>query len=298
MTEWRFICPRCGVRLEQVDAEGWHCPQDDRRYSCVDGIWRFLLPEREAELAPFIRDYETIRAAEGRGTDDSDWYRALPFEDRSRRFDHDWRIRAKSYEKLLQTVIKDDSSLRVVDLGAGNGWLSNRLAARGHTVAAVDILVNPQDGLGAYRHYETTFTPIQADFDHLPLEDDAADVVIFNGTLHYSVDYGHTLAEARRVGKRVVVMDSPFYHAAHSGRQMVREREDHFEQTYGFRSDALPAEHFLTYDRLEQLAAQVGLRWRMHTPFYGLRWMLRPYRAKLRGHREPARFHVLVGERV
>lgn len=34
-----------------------------------------------------------------------------------------------------------------------------------------------------------------------------------------------------------------------------------------------------------------------NTPFYGLRWVLRPFMAKVLRRREPARFHLLVGER-
>ncbi len=59
--------------------------------------------------------------------------------------------------------------LRILDLGAGNGWLSNRLAQRGHSLLAVDLLTNPEDGLGAFTNYETLFTPVQAEYDRLPL---------------------------------------------------------------------------------------------------------------------------------
>ena len=58
--------------------------------------------------------------------------------------------------------------LRLLDLGAGNGWLSYHLARRGHEAAAVDLTVNDFDGLGAHVHFDAPFTPVQAEFDHLP----------------------------------------------------------------------------------------------------------------------------------
>jgi SAM-dependent methyltransferase len=300
-TPLRFACPRCRAALVPDSDAGLCCPLDGGAYSQVDGIWRMLPPERLEAFADFIRDYETIREAEGRGAQDAVWYRALPFGDRSGRFTQDWRIRAQSYRTLLRAVIRPlatHTSLTILDLGAGNGWLSNRLAAEGHQVAAVDLLTNPRDGLGAHVHYETMFTPIQAEYDSLPLDDSQFDVAVFNGSLHYAEDYPTTLREALRVlrpGGQLVVMDSPVYRQAHSGQQMVQERERHFEQKYGFPSNALDSEHYLTHDRLDTLAETLGLRWRLHRPFYGARWALRPLRARLRGRREPAQFMVIVG---
>jgi predicted RNA methylase len=44
--------------------------------------------------------------------------------------------------------------LRIADLGAGNCWLSYRLALRGHLPIAIDIQGDPLDGLGAGLHYQ------------------------------------------------------------------------------------------------------------------------------------------------
>jgi SAM-dependent methyltransferase len=306
MSEFVFVCPLCHIRLESTGADEFYCPVDNNVYRRVDGIWRFLPSEREQHFKTFVQDYERIRHAEGRGADDPRWYRALPFEDRSRRFSGDWKIRAKSCQALLEQVIAPleynrSSTLKIADVGAGIGWLSNRLTERGHTVAAVDLLVNDFDGLGAHIHYETPFTPVQAEFDALPFEAGQFDLVIFNAALHYAPNSETTLNEALRVlrsGGLPVIMDTPVYHDAASGAQMVQEREAHFQREYGTPSNSLPSENYLTYDRLDELGAALGLRWRLFTPDYGWRWRLRPLRAKLRGHREPAKFHVIVGERV
>jgi SAM-dependent methyltransferase len=301
-----FICPQCSQRLEIVEPECRRCPEDGQVYVCEAGIWRLLPEERAAFYQQFMRDYETVRRAEGRGANDPAWYRALPFADHSGCFSEDWRIRARSYATLLDRVIVPlekarDGALTIADLGAGNGWLSNRLVERGHALTAVDLLVNEFDGLGAHVHYLTKFTPVQAEFDRLPLESDQFDLAVFNGSLHYSTDYTITLSEALRLLKtngQLVIMDSPVYHETASGQQMVCEREDHFQQAFGLRSDSLPAENFLTYRRLDALAAELRIAWQMITPFYGWRWTVRPLRARLRGHREPARFHVIVGMRL
>ena len=300
--EFAFACPHCQTALEPSAPDELRCPTDGLRFERIEGIWRFLLPERASYYEKFIREYETVRRAEGRGPQDPAYYRALPYRDLSGRMRADWHIRATSFDLFLAQVLspleKKTPSLRVLDLGAGNGWLSNHLAQRGHIVAAVDLMTNDFDGLGCFRHYDSAFTPVQAEFDQLPFVDGAADLLIFNASLHYSVHILDTLKEALRVlgpAGRLVILDSPVYQNGDSGAQMVREREAQFSARYGFPSNALASENYLTYKRLEELALALQLEWQLLTPFYGLNWALRPLKAKLLGRREPARFHLILG---
>ena len=293
-----LACPRCHTLLDDVDATIKRCSKDGLTFHQVDGVWRMLLPEREEYYARFIRDYETVRRSEGRGSADASYYRALPYHSSA-----DWKIRARSFEVFMKTLKVSQrplGSLNILDLGAGNGWLSNRLASRGHNVAALDLTVNDFDGLGCYRFYDTKFLPVRAEFNYLPFPDKSMDVVLFNASLHYSTDYKRTLTEALRALDRaglLVILDSPVYHNSQSGAQMVREREAQFTKQYGSASNSLPSENFLTYARFNELARDLDLTWRFITPFYNLQWKLRPLLAFLLRRREPAKFHVIVGER-
>jgi SAM-dependent methyltransferase len=300
-----FICPRCHTNLDRVSADRLVCPQDGLEYWNVEGIWRFLLPESQAHYTRFIEEYETVRRSEGRGSPDADYYRALPFKDLSGNFSKDWKVRARSFDVLVKKLLTPiqahlERPLKVLDLGAGNGWLSNRLAAQGDRVVAVDLLVNEQDGLGAWKHYEHPFTPIQAEFNHLPLMDHYADVAIFNASFHYSENYTETLKETFRVVDEeglVVIIDTPIYRRRTSGEKMVAEREATFLAQYSFASDALESENFLTYQQVRELGDSLGVHWLYFRPFYGLRWLLRPLKAWLTRKREPAKFHLLAGYR-
>lgn len=299
-----YACPICRTPLEALSPDEQRCPADETFYRRQDGIWRFLTPERGAFFQQFMREYETVRRGEGRGLEDPAYYRSLPFKDLTGHFCEEWRIRAKSFQLFVERVLlpfetQHSRLLKVLDLGAGNGWLSYRLARRGHQVVAVDLLSNTFDGLGTHTYYDAAFTPVQAEFDRLPLDGGQVDLAIFNASLHYSTNYEMTLGEALRVLRKdgcLVILDSPTYHDPSSGAQMVREREAKFEQTYGFPSNAIPSENYLTFERLDQLEAALGLRWELVKPFYGWRWALRPWRAHLRGHREPAQFLVIVGQ--
>jgi SAM-dependent methyltransferase len=245
----------------------------------------------------FLEDYGRIRSAEGRGSEESAYYRALPFTDVTGRNSDQWRIRARTFRYFVQRVLRQHRA-KVLDLGAGNCWLSYRLAELHHQPVAVDIFPDSRDGLRAARHYPVSFPLVEADFDRLPFTKETFDVVVFNASFHYSADYARTLAEARRClrpGGRVVILDSPVYKLSQHGEQMRAERQVVFEQQHGFRSEALRSIEFLDEPMLDALARDLRLTWRIHHPWYGLGWMLRPWKARLKGRRPPSRFWILEG---
>jgi SAM-dependent methyltransferase len=257
-------------------------------------------------VGQFAREYATIRRDEGWGSTDGAYYRALPFRDLTGRFNAIWRIRARSYATLVERVLqmledKASKPLRTLDLGAGSGWLAYRLACRGHVVTAIDILDDALDGLGAVRHFGGAFTAVMAEYDRLPLPDTVADIVVFNAALHYSTNYSHTLRESLRVLREdgtLVILDSPMYADPSSGQRMVKEREQRFLARYGFASNALPSEHFLTPGRLRDLSTELGVRWQVYEPSLGLRTRLSRKLDGLRARREPAAFPVIAGTRA
>src|SRR5260370_29089527 len=105
----------------------------------------------------FLDDYIKIRHAEGRGSQDAAYYLALPYRDITGRLQDQWSIRAKSYRYLESRVLPPIEKqfgrpLRIADLGAGNCWLSYRLAPRGPPPTPLDIPGDPPDRLGPRRH--------------------------------------------------------------------------------------------------------------------------------------------------
>jgi ubiquinone/menaquinone biosynthesis C-methylase UbiE len=251
----------------------------------------------------FIKEYGHIRHMEGRGSADSAYYQALPFRDLSGRHRDMWAMRAKTYRYFEKHVLASiERSCRrpldILDLGAGNGWMSYRLSLRNHCPTALDIFVDERDGLLAARHYPQPFPLIEAEFDHLPFHANSFDMAIFNSSLHYSTDYVRTLSEVGRCLRRsgaVVVLDSPVYRRKEQGERMVEERHSGFLKHYGFRSDAIPSIEFLDVPTLDELSRSLSIRWQIHRPWYGWRWHLRPYQAWLQRRRPPSNFWILVG---
>ena len=177
----------------------------------------------------------------------------------------------------------------ILDLGAGNGWLSYRLATLGHPSYRGRSSVEHLRWIGC-RHAlpahpcQSLFPRFQAELDRLPFGDGQFDCAIFNASFHYSENYDVTLAEAIRClrpGGTVCIADSPSYSREESGLHMLEERRKSFQARFGFQSDALASCEYLTKERLLSLEAKHDLEWTTHQAWYGIRWACRPIIARL-----------------
>jgi SAM-dependent methyltransferase len=297
----RLRCPAC----QKASVEDLQCFFCGFRMETRSGIILALAPDRFSYYARFIADYEYIRAAEGRGSQDAGYYLALPNKDTTGRNSGQWTIRAKSFNYLIRRVL---TSVRpgetILDLGAGNCWLSYQLLRRGFRPVAIDLLTGIQDGLGAAVHYErhlgTILPRFQAELNRLPFQDEQFAAVVFNASFHYSENYERTLREALRCvkpGGIVIICDTPWYSEEESGRQMIAERRNSFRHRFHTASDSIESLEYLTDERLNMLEEAFSIRWSVHHPWYGWRWAVRPLIAKLRRQREPSRFRIYVARK-
>lgn len=295
-------CPQCRASLGALAGSVLTCGTCGESYECVDGVWRFLPAARAAHFERFLADYTAVRMAEGRGSADPQYYRRLPEPTAGDPLAWQWAMRARTWSFMARRCVPSwPPDAVVVDLGAGMGWLSNRVAELGCRAVAVDLSVDDRDGLVATRHLGGSWPRLQAEFDRLPLADATADVVVFNASFHYAVDPVVTMHEALRVlrpGGQVVIADSPLYRRDRDGRAMVAERHADFERRFGTRSDSVPSIEYLTRALLQSLAAACGVRWRVRRPWYGWHWALRPWKARLHRRRAPSRFRLLIARRT
>lgn len=289
-----FACPECRSALSADGDAEIGCATCASRFVKHDGVWRFLSPARAARLEPFTRQYQMVRAKEGRLHESADYYRSLPAVPAGDPFAGDWRIRQETYRHLLGHVFAGSRQpSAVLDLGAGSAWLSNRLAALGHHVVAVDAIEDTADGLSAIRHYDTPIVAVQADFDALPFAAGQFDVVVFNGSLHYARDPRTTLAHAQTMlsdGATLVVMDSPMFDADRDGAAMVDDALRRFASDLGLREVSQPGRGYLTFSTLDAAASTMRLAPSFVRSRGSLSWRMRRQIARMRMGRKPAAF--------
>jgi SAM-dependent methyltransferase len=257
-------------------------------------------------LDRFAADYAAHRQAEGRGYA-GEALLALPYV-RNGSLRRQWAVRARSFEAFLARVVRPAvRPLEVLDLGAGNGWLSYRLALEGHRATALDIRSDGIDGLGAAQPFldrtAGRMRTVEAPFEEIPAADASFDLAVFNAALHYATDLQAVLEEAARTvrpGGRLVVVDSPFYRREADGLAMVAEKAAQAPERFGARAGSLmslPFIEFLTAERLAEASKRIGVRWRRSRVVYPAWYEARPFLAAIRGARPPSRFDLWIGRR-
>lgn len=238
----------------------------------------------------------------------TDEFMRLPYVDEGPLV-REWSVRARTFDAFIRRVMHPSSRrpTRVLDLGAGSGWLSWRLSRQGIFAVAVDCRTDDVDGLAVslrVRGDGEMFWSIAASFEDLPLPSGAFDLVVFNAALHYALELNKTLAEACRVlrpGGMIAILDSPFYRDEEAGAAMVVEKRRDARVWFGAESELLlgyPISEFLTPARLMAASESLGLSWKRRRVRYPLWYELRPLIARLRGRRAPSRFDWWEGHTI
>ena len=210
-------CPRCHERLaveKFLPSPGLHCLACSARYPVSQDIPALIIPEREEAVAAFCQKYEALRLREGWASAVPHYYQNLPFRDLTERHPQEWQLRESSFRLVQEWIERNFKStrLRILDLGAGSGWMSRELAAN-HDVLAIDPNAGPH-GLAALSTAQRYFMAVQAESEYLPLAANSFDLAIANASLHYTRNVETLLEKISRVlrpGAKLIVMDSPAY---------------------------------------------------------------------------------------
>ena len=260
----------------------------------------------------WARAYARLRRAEGRGAGGEAELLALPYLT-SGPLAAQWSIRARTFDAFLRRVVsplagKRARPLAVLDLGAGNGWLSARLARAGHRCVALDLRLDDVDGLAAgapyRRHLVRMFGRVSSSFDALPFPPALFDLVVFDASLHLAEDLPKVLAEAARAtarGGRVAILDSPFYARPRAGEEMSEEKRRETVRLYrDLAGDllAIAPIDYLTAARLAAAAAPAGLSFRRSRVLYPVAYETRGLKARVLGRRPPSRFDLWIARRA
>lgn len=295
MSAWAPVCVcRCGRPLI---ADGWRCDACAWAYDAGDGILRWLSSSSKTAREPFAAQYRAVRERDGYRQGGPEYYRGLPEVPPDDPQFVVWQVRRESFTRLnhlLLSRFRHDAPA-VLDLGAGNGWLSNRLAQAGCRPVAVDVLDDPHDGLAACAHYDISFPRVQADFDDLPFAARQFDAVIFNGSLHYAPDVAATLMRAAALlapGGALAVVDSPAFLREADGELMCARNRERFRRDYGIASPAQPGEGYVSLPRLAAAAASLRLEPHFFESRGPFRWAAGRMFTRVRHRLVPPKFGV------
>jgi SAM-dependent methyltransferase len=294
---WR--CSYCGAAL-LPHGEGLRCPDEDRWFGTDAGVHRLLPAERRRALQPFLELYQRMRRDEGWRAD-----RGLPRVPRGHPYARLWAGRAARFERALSLCHHALASPRwdVLEVGAGCAWASAQLVERGHRVAAIDVNLDPYDGLRAADRLldaPERLARAEAEMDELPLAPSSFDLVVASGSLHYVHDLPRTLVELRRVTRKggvLLVLDSPTYRRRQDGEAMVADRMKALERRFRLPIPRESQSSYLVRGELRGAFDSAGWSLEVHGWPSPVREALRDLVELARHGRRTARFPILLARR-
>lgn len=296
--EIELQCPRCSSEIARQECG--HCGFQMRELS---GILHALPPERIVHHARFVEEYERVQRAQFLESRSDEFFLGLPYSDASRRNVSYWARKAISFDFVLRRVLKVavPPGGRILDLGAGNCWLSYRLALAGYKPCAIDLLTNDLNGLGAAEHYREFlpefFHRLRAEFDSLPFKDGQFDAAIYFASFQYAESFEAAMREAWRCCRRrgvVIICDTPSCTNRETSR---RSAGDCPTKGIPLASTSGVTAGILSDRVLSGLEKQLHVRWTSYLPHLGFRSFVEPMLARLRRQPQPPEYRIWVAQK-
>jgi ubiquinone/menaquinone biosynthesis C-methylase UbiE len=158
--------------------------------------------------------YLEARSREGRLLPDVT-VAALPDLPRGHPLAHEWRQRADSASRLVAYLRRRPRPMTIVDLGCGNGWLTNRLATIvDATVVGIDVNAVELEQARRVFGGRPGLAFVLGDLTDGAVVSDQPDVVVLASVIQYVPDPATVLAAIAAglgPGREIHVLDSPIY---------------------------------------------------------------------------------------
>ena len=209
-----------------------------------------------AEDTDWTATYLEVRRREGRLYPDA-IVATLPVVPQADVHHAEWRLRADSARRLVAYLARQPE-LHVVEIGCGNGWLSNQIATiPGSRVVGIDR--NSLELEQARRVFGSrpNLTFVAGDVTDRPAEIEGTTTIVLASVIQYVDDLSGLLREllsAVAPGGEIHILDSPIYRGADVAAAAARSRRYYAELGV---PEMAALYHHHTWDELDPLAPHV-----------------------------------------
>lgn len=181
----------------------------EQALSLIQGVR--VSPYAQEKFVDFEKQYLLVREKEKRVLS-SEEIKALPYPSKGSVDYALWKIRRKNIRRFM-SYISGHSSLRILDVGCGNGFFTNMLTRGGNQVCGVDInLTELTQAAAAFPDPSIHWYYLDLLEENIPEE--PFDLVTFCTSFHYFNEPEKLLDKCLRLLKpngEIHIIDSPFY---------------------------------------------------------------------------------------
>ncbi|HLT81241.1 MAG TPA: class I SAM-dependent methyltransferase [Cyclobacteriaceae bacterium] len=175
--------------------------------------WEGLFYQSGTAQQDFEREYTALRTTEGRLLPDA-VVRTLPNVPRKHTLYREWMVRARS-SRALAGYLKKAKPDRILEVGCGNGWLTNFLASQ-LRADCCGIDINEIELKQAVRVFSARerLTFVYGDIATKAFDDFKTDVIVCASVIQYFPDIRLLINLLKRLlhpGGEIHIVDSPLY---------------------------------------------------------------------------------------
>ena len=200
----------------------------------------------------FESQYKTVRDQEGRWLSDKA-VKKLPEVDRNNPKYSEWKKRAWMLNKF-ETYMSLASTLNVLDLGCGNGWMTNRISNHCETITGLDV--GAEELEQAARCFGTKDVQFVCSTDWSLLPQGSYNLIYFAGSFHYfepNEAFWESLFSLLAPEGEIHILETQFY--SNEDVENARQRSTEYFQNLGTEVDyykhltwdVLPKNHEVLY---------------------------------------------------
>lgn len=152
----------------------------------------------------------------------------LPEIDASHNYFDEWQIRKRSSKRLIAYLEKKNQSLKILEIGCGNGWLSSKCATIARS-QVIGIDVNDEEITQAKRLFKKDNLEFRCDsFNPEKFSGEKFDVILFAASIQYfqSIKTAlHSALSCLNEKGEVHIFDSHFYKRSELNHAVKRTRD-------------------------------------------------------------------------
>lgn len=181
--------------------------------------------------------YGALREKEGRLYSD-EIVKMLPYINEQHPLSHEWKIRAASFEKLKKHLSAKNTSLQILDLGCGNGWMGNGLTQINNSkTTCLDINLSELEQGARVFHENENLKFIYGDIFDEGITSSEYDVIIIASAIQYFPHLDKLISRLLTLLKtagEIHIVDSPIYSQLTVTQAM--KRSEYYYEKIGFES--------------------------------------------------------------